>query len=122
MTGERTAAMASVSSERSSGGYGVAIPGADRIVWYFLRVSGVLLILLAGGHLLITHYLNVPSETTFSFVAARWANPLWRTFDWLLLMAALWHGVLGLRYSVTDYLRRPGWRVLRSEERRVGKE
>jgi succinate dehydrogenase cytochrome b556 subunit len=93
-------------------GLGAAIPGADRIVWYFLRVSGALLVLLAGVHLFITHYLNVPTDTTFDFVAERWANPLWRTFDWLLLMAALWHGVLGLRYSVQDYLRRPGWRVL----------
>ncbi len=104
--------MASVSSERAVGGYGVTIPGADRIVWYFLRVSGVLLVLLAGAHLFVTHYLNVPSETTFDFVAGRWSNVLWRTFDWMLLMSALWHGVLGLRYSVTDYLRRPGWRVL----------
>ncbi|MGI9252246.1 MAG: succinate dehydrogenase, cytochrome b556 subunit, partial [Thermomicrobiales bacterium] len=27
------------------------------------------------------------------------------------LMSALWHGVLGLRYSITDYLRAPGLRV-----------
>lgn len=103
-----------VSTERvaSAGGFGVSIPGIDRLVWYFLRVSGVLLVLLAGGHMFITHYLNLPSETTFDFVASRWANPLWRTFDWLLLMTALWHGVYGLRYSVTDYLRRPGWRVI----------
>lgn len=87
------------------GGAGVTIPGSERLIWYFMRVSGALLILLAGGHILITHYLNVPSETTFSFVAGRWANPYWRTFDWLLLMLALWHGVLGLRYSIQDYLR-----------------
>jgi succinate dehydrogenase / fumarate reductase, cytochrome b subunit len=102
--------MGMASAERV--GLGAAIPGADRIVWYFLRVSGALLVLLAGAHLFITHYLNVPTDTTFDFVAERWANPLWRTFDWLLLLAALWHGVLGLRYSVQDYLRRPGWRVL----------
>jgi len=103
-------AMAMASTERV--GIGAAIPGADRIVWFFLRVSGLLLVALAGSHLFITHYLNVPSDTSFEFVANRWANPLWRTFDWLLLMTALWHGVLGLRYSITDYLRRPGWRVL----------
>ncbi|MDQ3696307.1 MAG: succinate dehydrogenase, cytochrome b556 subunit [Chloroflexota bacterium] len=100
-----------LSSGRVSGGYNVTIPGADRLVWYFLRVSGVLLIVLAGGHLFITHYLNVPSDTTFEFVAPRWANPVWRTFDWLLLMAALWHGLLGLRYSITDLIRAPQWRV-----------
>ena len=93
------------------GGAGIAIPGAERLIWYFMRVSGALLIVLTGGHLFITHYLNVPSETTFSFVAARWANPYWRTFDWLLLMLALWHGVLGLRYSVQDYLRSPAART-----------
>jgi succinate dehydrogenase cytochrome b556 subunit len=103
--------VASVAEGRPVGGIGVTIPGADRLVWYFMRVSGALLVLLAGGHLFITHFLNVPSETVFSFVAARWANPYWRTFDWLLLMLALWHGVLGLRYSIQDYLRNPAART-----------
>ena len=103
--------MASISTGRPSGGLGVTIPGADRLVCYFLRVSGIALVVLAGAHMFITHYLNLPTETTFDFVANRWANPLWRSFDWLLLMSALWHGVLGLRYSIGDYLRRPGQRV-----------
>ena len=104
--------MASVAGGRSVDGTGFTIPGADRLIWYFMRISGVLLVLLVGGHLFITHYLNVPSETTFSFVAQRWANPYWRTFDWLLLMTALWHGVLGLRYSIQDYLRWPPARAV----------
>lgn len=104
--------MASVAEKRPVGGAGVTIPGSERLVWYFMRISGALLILLAGGHLFITHFLNVPSETTFAFVASRWANPFWRTFDWLLLMMALWHGVLGLRYSIQDYLRSPMARTL----------
>lgn len=103
--------MASAADNRTVGGAGITIPGAERLIWYFMRVSGVLLIVLAGGHLFVTHYLNVPSETTFDFVAARWANPYWRTFDWLLLMLALWHGVLGLRYSIQDYLRTPAIRT-----------
>jgi succinate dehydrogenase / fumarate reductase membrane anchor subunit len=99
--------VASVAEHRPVREAGFTIPGSDRLIWYFIRISGVLLILLTGGHLFITHYLNVPSDTTFSFVAGRWANPYWRTFDWLLLMLALWHGVLGLRYSIQDYLRSP---------------
>lgn len=83
----------------------------DLFSWYFLRVSGVVLVVLALGHLFITHYLNVPSETTTNFVLARWRNPLWRTFDWLLLIMALWHGLNGLRLSVDDYIHRPGARV-----------
>lgn len=104
--------MASVAEGRQVGGAGITIPGAERLVWYFMRISGALLVLLAGGHLFITHYLNVPSDTTFSFVSGRWANPFWLTFDWLLLMLALWHGVLGLRYSIQDYLRSPAARTL----------
>ena len=104
--------MALLTSERTRSGYGASIPGADQLSWYFFRVSGVLLVVLAVGHLFITHYLNVPSETTFDFVSRRWANPLWRSFDWLLLLMALWHGLMGLRLSVTDYIRSAGWRVL----------
>jgi succinate dehydrogenase cytochrome b556 subunit/succinate dehydrogenase hydrophobic membrane anchor protein len=85
-------------------------PGMEKTAWYFLRVSGVALVFLAGGHLFITHYLNVPSDTTFDFVSARWANPLWRTFDTLLLLAALWHGLVGLRFSIQDYIRNRGAR------------
>ncbi|MDP9473669.1 MAG: succinate dehydrogenase, cytochrome b556 subunit [Chloroflexota bacterium] len=103
--------MASITTGRVRSGYGAMAPSADRLAWYFLRLSGGLLVILALTHMFITHYLNVPSETTFDFVANRWANPLWRTFDWVLLMAALWHGLIGLRYSVTDYIRRAGWRV-----------
>lgn len=104
--------MAVVPSERSQSGLGANIPGADRLVWYFFRVSGIALLVLALGHIFITHYANVPSDTTFDWVSRRWANPLWRTFDWLLLLLALWHGLLGLRLSITDYLRRAGWRVI----------
>jgi succinate dehydrogenase cytochrome b556 subunit/succinate dehydrogenase hydrophobic membrane anchor protein len=86
--------------------------GLDLFSWYFLRVSGVALVFLALTHIFITHYLNVPSETTTNFVLGRWQNPLWRTFDWLLLMASLIHGLIGLRLSVDDYLHRPGLRVL----------
>ena len=104
--------MASIGLERvRGGGAGALIPGADRLSWYFLRVSGILLIGFALGHLFITHYLNVPSQTTFDWVANRWANPVWRTFDWVLLLAALWHGLVGMRYSITDWVPKANWRV-----------
>ncbi|CAA9565167.1 MAG: hypothetical protein AVDCRST_MAG33-2007 [uncultured Thermomicrobiales bacterium] len=104
--------MAAIGLERiRGGGAGALIPGADRLSWYFLRVSGVLLIGFALGHLFITHYINVPSETTFAWVANRWANPIWRAFDWVLLLSSLWHGLVGMRYSITDWVPKPNWRV-----------
>jgi succinate dehydrogenase cytochrome b556 subunit len=87
------------------------VGGAELFSWYFLRVSGAALVFLALGHIFVTHYVNVPSETTSAFVLGRWANPLWRTFDWLLLMAAVAHGLIGFRLSIDDYLHRPGLRV-----------
>ncbi len=98
-------------NERSRSGYGGGTAGSDQISWYFFRLSGAMLIGLALGHLFITHYLHVPSETNFDFVSERYANPLWRTFDWLLLMMALWHGLLGARISVVDYIKSSGWRL-----------
>lgn len=98
--------MAVISGRQSRSGFDAgSIPGTERAYWYFLRISGLLLVVFAMAHLFITHYLNVPSQTTFEFVANRWANPLWRTFDLILLFAALWHGMIGLRMILTDLLR-----------------
>jgi succinate dehydrogenase / fumarate reductase, cytochrome b subunit len=106
------ASMGSVVSERPGSAIGAGVPGFDRFIWYFIRASGLMLVILACGHLFITHYLNVPSETTFEFVANRWANPLWRLFDTLLLIMALWHGLFGARTVVVDWIRASGWRVV----------
>ena len=100
--------MAQLTAEQNRLGIGTSMgPGTERLAWYFLRVSGVLLVFFALGHIFITHYINVPSDTTFDFVSKRWSNPLWRSFDTVLLIAALWHGLVGLRFSIKDYLRNP---------------
>lgn len=88
------------------------IPGTERALWYFLRISGLLLVVFALTHLFVTHYLNVPSQTVSSFVADRWANPLWRTFDIVLLFSAVWHGMVGMRMIVTDVINNKMWRQI----------
>jgi succinate dehydrogenase cytochrome b556 subunit len=103
--------MSAVVSERPNSELSAGIPGFERLVWYFLRISGLALVILACGHVLITHFFTVPSDTVFDWVANRWASPFWRTFDTLLLFFALWHGILGLRTIVIDLVRAPGWRV-----------
>ena len=79
--------------------------------WYFMRVSGLILIFLALTHFAITHILNDVVDTDAEFVAERWDNPLWRLFDWALLSLALVHGVNGVRWSIDDYVKQPGRRA-----------
>lgn len=101
--------MASVSSGQGRSVFGMTgFAGSERLAWYFLRISGVALVVFALGHMFITHYLNAPSETDFDFVAARWSNTLWLTFDSVLLIAALWHGLVGMRFILTDVVPRAG--------------
>ena len=73
--------------------------------WFFMRVSGLILVFLALSHFAITHIVNDVTETKADFVAQRWDNPLWRTFDWVLLALALVHGLNGVRWSIDDYIR-----------------
>jgi len=70
--------------------------------WFFMRVSGLFLVLLATGHMFIMHVFNDTLNLDYEFVAARWDTPYWRTFDWLLLALSLLHGTNGLRIVLHD--------------------
>lgn len=80
-------------------------------MWYYMRISGLILVFLALSHFAITHIVNDVVETDFRFVQARWSNPLWRFFDWTLLTLALSHGAIGVRAISEDYIRNPRLRV-----------
>ena len=75
--------------------------------WYFMRISGLVLIFLALLHFSITHIINDVTDTDAVFVSKRWDNPLWRLFDWALLSLALLHGLNGLRWIIDDYIASP---------------
>jgi succinate dehydrogenase / fumarate reductase membrane anchor subunit len=80
--------------------------------WLFMRLSGILLLFLAVGHVLIMHVLETGVErVNFSFVVERWSSPFWRTWDWLMLSLALLHGINGVRVIIQDYVRSPGGRL-----------
>ena len=80
--------------------------------WVFMRISGMLLLVLAVGHVLIMHVVGSGVDRVdFGFVAVRWQSAFWRSWDWLMLSLALIHGINGLRVIVLDYVRRPGYRV-----------
>jgi succinate dehydrogenase / fumarate reductase membrane anchor subunit len=87
--------------------------GFELWMWYFMRVSGLLLVVLALGHMFIMHVLAQlgGEDVSFAFVTARWGSPFWRLYDMLLLVLALVHGVNGARIVIGDYLRRGGLRT-----------
>ena len=79
--------------------------------WIFMRMSGLLLIVLVLGHLLIMNVLDGGVQrVNFGFVAGRWASPFWRTWDLMQLWLAELHGTNGLRTIINDYAERDGTR------------
>ncbi|MDG9704319.1 succinate dehydrogenase hydrophobic membrane anchor subunit [Streptomyces sp. DH37] len=79
--------------------------------WLFMRLSGIVLVLLVVGHLLIQLVLDGGvSKVNFAFVAGRWASPFWMTWDLLMLWLAMLHGANGLRVIINDYAERDGTR------------
>ncbi len=84
----------------------------ELIAWYLMRVTGVALFVLALAHFSILHFIWDPAEQNAEFIAnQRWNQIFWRGFDWLLLMTVLFHGFLGVRTVILDYVHRPGWRT-----------
>jgi succinate dehydrogenase / fumarate reductase membrane anchor subunit len=75
--------------------------------WLYMRVSGVLLVVLIFGHLFTNLFLGQGVRAIdFAFVAGKWANPFWVVWDLLLLWLALIHGANGMRTLINDYTRR----------------
>ena len=83
----------------------------EMYAWIFMRMSGLLLVFLVLGHLVIMLLLDGGVQRiNFAFVAGRWASPFWQTWDLLQLWLAQLHGTNGLRTIINDYAERDGTR------------
>jgi succinate dehydrogenase / fumarate reductase membrane anchor subunit len=79
--------------------------GFELGVWYLMRLSGLALFVLVLSHYIILHVLYDPAKQDASWIAdIRWSSTFWRAFDWLMLMLVLFHGFMGMRVVVSDYL------------------
>lgn len=81
----------------------------EAISWRWMRYSGLLLIPLAWGHVLIQDVLVGVHRIDLDYVAMRWATFGWRLYDFLLLAFAFAHGMNGLRQVLQDYIKDPLW-------------
>ncbi len=84
--------------------------------WFFMRVSGAILILMVVFHLLYMHFF-IPggvAAINYAVIVSRWTGSLgwfWRVFDLLLLVFAFTHGSNGMRFVIHDYIHQSGWRL-----------
>jgi succinate dehydrogenase / fumarate reductase membrane anchor subunit len=76
----------------------------EKAGWIYMRVSGVVLVVLIFGHLF--YNLIFPGSVSvldWAFVAGKFATPFWIVWDLLLLWLALIHGANGMRTLANDY-------------------
>lgn len=76
----------------------------ERRAFLFMRLSGVMLLILAVGHVLLQHVARTSGNLYLDVVADIWNSWGWRVYDLLLLIFAISHGFNGFRNVLEDYL------------------
>ncbi|AQX80838.1 succinate dehydrogenase hydrophobic membrane anchor subunit [Plantibacter sp. VKM Ac-2885] len=72
--------------------------------WIYMRVSGVILLVLIFGHLFVNLMVGDGIKAIdFAFVGGKLSNPFWQWWDVAMLWLALIHGGNGMRTIVNDY-------------------
>jgi succinate dehydrogenase / fumarate reductase, membrane anchor subunit len=76
--------------------------------WLFMRLSGVALLLLAVGHMVMQHIQNDVHDASLEWVLnSRWSLVWIRVWDFLLLGLAFVHGLNGFHTVMVDYVHNP---------------
>jgi succinate dehydrogenase / fumarate reductase membrane anchor subunit len=78
--------------------------------WVFMRISGLVLVFLVLGHVWFNNIQINVADVDYNYVAERLTKSWVRVYDTFLLGFAMLHGMNGLRYSIEDYVQRPGRR------------
>ena len=85
----------------------------EMAAWLFMRISGVVLVVLVFGHLFVNLVAGEGiSGINFGFVAGKWADIRWQIWDLLMLWLAMIHGANGVRTIINDYAERDSTRVV----------
>jgi len=79
--------------------------------WLFMRISGALLFVLVLVHIAILDVSMPVENVNYNLIVSRWASPLWRWYDLLMLGLGWIHGLNGTRVVMDDWIHSPGWRL-----------
>ncbi len=102
--------------------------------WLLQRVTGVLILLILGTHVLLYHYILGPVNWGYDIIgfgaadlakikadpnlmkyyslAKVFANPLWKVFDVTLITLGVYHGFYGIKAIIDDWVTHNGWRFI----------
>lgn len=84
----------------------------EMFAWLFMRLSGVVLVVLIFGHLAVNLLVGEGVHAIdFGFVAGKWADPFWQVWDLAMLWLAMLHGTNGVRTIINDYAERDATRL-----------
>lgn len=72
--------------------------------WFFMRVTGLVLVLLTLTHWTIMHFMTRLSVQNSQWIVNRYQNIFWPTFDAIMLLFAMAHGTNGARYIIDDFI------------------
>lgn len=79
-------------------------PTYESVAWKWMRYSGILMLPLAWGHVLIQDVIVGVHSIDIDYVAMRWANVGWQVYDFFLLAFTFAHGMNGLRQVLFDFV------------------
>jgi len=77
--------------------------GGGSLAWIFQVVSGVLLVLLLGVHIVMQHFVASGGLRDYAQVVSYLSNPVVVAVESLFVIVLIWHAMLGLRAVLLDF-------------------
>ena len=87
----------------------------ERMMWVFMRLSGLALVFLALSHFGLQHVVSNTHQLTSEDTIVRWglagenitlSQLFWRLYYGVMVLLAMLHGLNGLRQVAYDYLQK----------------
>jgi succinate dehydrogenase / fumarate reductase membrane anchor subunit len=71
--------------------------------WIFQAISGVLVIVLLGLHMIVQHFIVQGGLRTYNDVVAYIRTPFFLGWEVVFLVIVTWHALLGVRAILLDF-------------------